>query len=60
MGDCDEVGAHPMMNKMKLYAASQQGEEEEKQVHLIHYTGETAKQLILKKVNQWANKNDIN
>ena len=52
MCDCDEVGARPMMNKIMLYAAGQQGEEEEKPVHPIHYTGETVKQLILKTVNQ--------
>ena len=54
MCDHDEVSAHPMMSKMMLYATGQQGEEEEKPVHLIHHTGETAKQLILKTVNQWA------
>ena len=57
--DCDEVGACPMMNKMMLYATGQQGKEEEKPVHPIHYTGEMVKQLILKMVNQWANKNNI-
>ena len=53
--DCDEVDVRPTMSKTMLCAAGQQGEEEEKAVHLHHHIGKTGGQLRLKIINQCTN-----